>query len=174
MPEEQLQLPGFSKDGQFEGPGFSSIIVKPEEHHNSDLLASLVRDQTRFMELLGIPQKDEGAEYLNDPVFKAAVDGVVTESAEVLSAMSVLTKPWKQKSIEAIRADVLEESVDVLFMLLEVFILARVSPDELVKMYRTKLRKNLDRIARVSNHQNVEVDKWMKELDDALQQKESR
>lgn len=127
------------------------------------MIEELVTKQKKFMKLLGIEETPEGEEYLHNPQFKAAIDGVVTEAAEVLSAASTLTKPWKAKPVEEVRAEVLEELTDVMFMVLEVYIMANVSPDAITKMYDEKLAKNLSRL--IASGKNVEeASVWLEEL----------
>lgn len=136
-----------------------------------DRLQNLMDDQKRLMGFLGIPKLTEGEEYLASPIFKSAVDGLVTEGAEVLDAISVMTKPWKQAPIEVVRENVLEESTDVLFMLLEVYLLAGLSADDIVEIYERKLTKNLGRLLAVSNGHPKEASGWRDQLHHRTEQR---
>lgn len=129
-----------------------------------DRLEGLLAMQSQFMQLVGIPFLLEHEEFLTHPVFQAAVDGVVTEAAEVLGAMSVLTKPWKQRSTEETREHVLEELTDVLFMLLECYILTGKSASDIVKLYQHKLVGNLGRLGRAQNSSDPRVADWQAEI----------
>jgi NTP pyrophosphatase (non-canonical NTP hydrolase) len=129
--------------------GYYHLVLPPEElptpgeltNFNDFMLA-----QGDFMEALGIELPAKGEEYLGRLDFKAAIDGMVTEAAEVLDAVSTLTKPWKVKSVDEVRSHLLEESIDVLFMLLEVWVFAGLTAQDVATIYQLKLAKNYRRL----------------------------
>jgi NTP pyrophosphatase (non-canonical NTP hydrolase) len=129
-----------------------------------DTLEVLLGRKRKLMTLLGIPAPTPDVEYLNSPYFMAACIGLVSEAAEVLDALSVISKPWKQVDLEKTRALVLEESLDVLFMLLEVYLDAGFTPADILRRFDDKLMYNLGRLLRVTNNNHPEAALWLAEL----------
>jgi hypothetical protein len=116
------------------------------------------------MGILSIPTVDiHHEDYLDSPFFKGAIDGLVTEAAEVLDGISVISKPWKQIPREETREHVLEEMVDVFFMFLELMIFAGIDADGIVEIYSQKLQYNLTRILN-KNPKNEEASRWLASL----------
>lgn len=129
--------------------GYYHMVLPPEELPTPGELGSVqdfLEAQGDFMAALGIELPAPGEEYLGRLDFKAAVDGVVTEAAEVLDAISTLTKPWKLRSLDELRNHLLEESIDVFFMLLEVWIFAGLTAKDVATIYQLKLAKNYRRL----------------------------
>lgn len=131
----------------------------------SDNLATLLEVQKTFMKLLDIPDPESiGDEYIKNSYFNDAVVSLVLESAEVVDALRTVTKPWKHKTDDEVRAHVMEETTDVLFMLLEVFALASISAEEIMHFYALKLQKNLDRLASSGSDNAAQAIAWRLQL----------
>lgn len=84
-------------------------------------------------------------EGLDSPDFMNAAIGLSTESAEVLDLLGTKTRPWKQMSGDVLEAEVKKELVDVMFYLLESFLILGISWDGVSKMYGDKMVINLCR-----------------------------
>ena len=133
-------------------------------HPSQDRLVTLLANQQRLMGILGIPTVDiRHEDYLDSPFFKGAIDGLVTEAAEVLDGISVISKPWKQIPREETREHILEEMVDVFFMFLELMIFAGIDADGIVEIYSNKLQYNLTRVLN-KNPKDEEAAHWLQSI----------
>ena len=104
-------------------------------------LQDLFEMQSKLMELLGV---DSGIGY-NTPLFKDILICMAGETHEALAHLANSTKPWKQKEYD-IEAEVKEEVVDVLFFLLEAWLIAGWKAEELFEGYEKKYQKNIKRL----------------------------
>lgn len=130
----------------------------------ADRLELLLANQQKLMSILGIPTVDiRHEDYLDSPFFKGAIDGLVTEAAEVLDGISVISKPWKQIPREETREHILEEMVDVFFMFLELMIFAGIDADGIVEIYSNKLQYNLTRVLN-KNPKDEEAARWLQSI----------
>lgn len=112
---------------------------------------NLLELQTRFMKVLGITRDDVSH---RDAHILDAVTGLVCEASEVLSDLRLRNRPWKEQP-EA--AHTIEESIDVLFFLLEFWSLQGLSSEAIGEVYFAKLIKNLYRIISKSRERDVKI-----------------
>jgi NTP pyrophosphatase (non-canonical NTP hydrolase) len=114
-------------------------------------LSELLEKQRRLMEVLNI-DPSSGTLTINDMPSKSEMGagiGMVMESAEVLEAMDKANRVWKVK--EGLVIDqVKEEVADVLFFVLELTVLLRLTGDDLAYLYSEKYKKNLLRILKAT------------------------
>jgi NTP pyrophosphatase (non-canonical NTP hydrolase) len=107
-------------------------------------LEAMMNSQTQFMHVLGVPVAGEipGDPIASDAVNEAAI-GLSCEAAEVLADLRTRKRPWKTP---ATRDHVIEESIDCLFYLMEIWLILGVTPSDVEDVYQAKLTKNYDRI----------------------------
>lgn len=96
----------------------------------------LVQKQTELMKAFGI-------DFASLETLKSAAMGLVCEAAEVLDNLNDATRPWTTINL----AEVQKEAVDVLFYLMEIFILMGWSASDVMVAYEKKHRLNLVRAA---------------------------
>ena len=102
------------------------------------LLEGLFADQASLMRAFDVPDTREA--------LVNAVLGLIEESVEVLRELRKgSTLPWRQGSADS--ALIFEESIDVLFFLLEVWILLGKGSLDVAEQYREKWLRNLARAA---------------------------
>lgn len=101
-------------------------------------LAELFVIQAEVMEMLGVRNSAQYSGPLSTSMVEAAM-GIASEAGEVLNAIMTSTKPWKRKTDDQMKKEVLEELVDVLFFVFELYILM-FGPDVngLVRQYANK------------------------------------
>ena len=105
-------------------------------------LEDFLNAQTSFMHILGIDFEDPSS-------LQQAVVGTVAEASEMMENAFKIPKPWKEVSKDwenKKKADLLEESIDVLFFLLEVWSLAGLEEEDIRLIYSGKYTTNLCRI----------------------------
>jgi len=113
-------------------------------------MKTILEFQEKFIAVLGLKSSRGNA----DPVeLLAAAIGVAVEGSEVLNELNKFTRPWKQTEGEdpqaltpRTKAAVIEESIDVLFYIAEIFVLFDISQDDVEREYKRKLVKNLGRV----------------------------
>lgn len=106
-------------------------------------LESLTNRQEQMMRALGI---DATSVDMMHPLLRDAVVCMMIESGEVVSELSNMNKPWKNGDPKIANSRVREELIDVLFYLLEIWILIGMSPEEVDASYSAKWKKNMERI----------------------------
>lgn len=110
----------------------------------SDILGLLLDQQKKIMATFGVTMN------VNDPNFakhlQAATIGVVVEGGEVAAEMNRVTRPWKSKSLEDVLPQLLEESIDVLFYLLEIWDMLGLDKYNIASLYNQKWETNLRRV----------------------------
>jgi dimeric dUTPase (all-alpha-NTP-PPase superfamily) len=80
-----------------------------------------------------------------DIAFWVTGTALVGEANEALENFQDLTKPWKRNTTVNLPA-VQEEAIDVLFFLLQWFVLLGMTSDDILKMYKDKSTVNFQRI----------------------------
>ena len=120
-------------------------------------IESLLKLQRRFMDVLGVKRNEDihPESLLQSPELLNAVTGLVAESVEVLGAMNDRSRPWVESlDATAARNNVVEETIDTLFYLLEVINLLGLSGEDVVHQYARKFTINM---ARIISKQPVDV-----------------
>lgn len=108
-----------------------------------DSLELMLRHQSELMELLEV-----GAEMppLQNPHSLGAVLGIIDEGTEVMQELVKIVKPWNEELSEEKKLDnAKEELIDVLFFLLEAFILFGMDSTEILEFYKAKAEINIER-----------------------------
>lgn len=91
-----------------------------------------------------------------DIAFWVTGTALAGEANEALENFQDLTKPWKRNTTVNLPA-VQEEAIDVLFFLLQWFVLLGMTSDDILKMYRQKSTVNFQRIMeKMRNIQEME------------------
>ena len=102
------------------------------------MLRKLLVKQSLLMALLNIERNSEN--------LKSAAIGMAVEASEVLDLLNKASRTWKHGSADA-SDDVIEETIDVLFYLLETLMISGVTTEaEIVRRYNLKFAYNLTRI----------------------------
>lgn len=117
------------------------------------------------MEALGISWvPDTSAGILTNLLFKDTLVNAAGEVHEALEPLTNATKPWKvSEPTQQIRDHVIEETVDVLFFLVEAWLLAGLTYTDIASQYEAKYQANLKRI--VAKKVNAEeLDKHIQSL----------
>ena len=112
--------------------------------NDTPTLAKLMEDQRELMNVLGIapgPVND----VLTSPLYKDVVIMLMSECIEVLNPITTSTKPWKQIDPNILREEALEETIDLLFFILELFELTGIKASEIAQRYEDKRQKNFKR-----------------------------
>lgn len=110
-------------------------------------LNELTNHQRKLMEVLNIDPLS-GTISVNEIPSKTemgAAIGITVESAEILEAMDKANRAWKTNK-DPVSSQVKEELADVLFFVLELCVLLRLTGDDLEYLYLTKYKKNLIRL----------------------------
>lgn len=119
-------------------------MVKTSGSTSEDQLAQLFSRQKELMEKCGV---NFPADEPTDWEVWEAVSGMVVEGSEALDELRRLGRPWMPKlGKRGIVNRIIEETVDVLFFVLETLILLGVSPERAFNCYMHKHAKNLRRI----------------------------
>lgn len=108
-----------------------------------DTLNQIFEKQAILMTQLGMRLDSNDSIYRGDIL--VACMGMASEAGEVLSEVNVLTRPWARKPDDEARRALAEEAIDVLFFFAELAILLRLTPDDILKIYEEKWRRNLER-----------------------------
>lgn len=108
------------------------------------MLSRLLEMQQQLMKVLGVETKEEAEGALPLSGLLEAAIGLSVESAEVLDEMNKATRPWKPRKVS--QEHIVEESIDVLFYLLEIFTLLGMSDTAVLMNYRIKYFYNLARV----------------------------
>lgn len=104
--------------------------------------------QGEFMDIIGVKTSSEKARLV---ALREAAVGLTLEAAEVLEHAAPVTKPWKSgpasknKELKR-RSDLIEETVDVLFFVLEIFKAAGLEAEDVMSIYAAKTTYNYCRI----------------------------
>lgn len=109
-------------------------------------LAHLMNQQRQLMLLLRCPE-GPSPDILMDAYFKDILINMGGEVHEALEPLAAGTKPWKDGAVgrSVVREHVLEETVDVLFFLLEAFIRAGLTARDVEKIYLAKRKHIIDK-----------------------------
>lgn len=100
---------------------------------NEMTLPMLMKMQRQLMDLLGLPK----AVSLNSPHIREALLMLVEEIGETYRELPSISKPWRPQDGMA-RTRVEEESVDLLFFVLELFNLLGLSAEDVSSIYQKK------------------------------------
>jgi NTP pyrophosphatase (non-canonical NTP hydrolase) len=131
----------------------------------SDKLDTLFNNQKQLMNVLGMSTEPE-PDILDSSLFKDILICAVGECMEALEPLAVKTKPWKHaENKDGVREHIKEEIVDILFFVLELFIMAGLSPEDVVRRYTAKQQKNLVRAAGRSKSAEVVAVKLFSKFD---------
>jgi NTP pyrophosphatase (non-canonical NTP hydrolase) len=110
-------------------------------------IAELLELQADFMKVLDIDQTSfthgQNWTYLD-----AAIKGMASEAGEVLQETNFVTRPWDKTPFESRVNSICFESIDILFYLLEAFVLLGLDHEDVAEKYRKKMIYNLSRILR--------------------------
>lgn len=116
-----------------------------------DTLVEMFGQQLELMKKLGV---NVGAQPPHLKRFSMevinAVLGICSESGEVADELTHGTKPWKSSRFDEVKLSLIEESVDVLFFLMEVWILMGMTPSDIQKLYSEKVDRLYIRIEKGS------------------------
>lgn len=110
-------------------------------------LYEMMQLQKRLMDRLGIKLHRQSDVDVYHDHFVAACIGLASEALEILDEINVATRPWAEKPSEEAREAIAEEAIDSLLYLLEIFILLKIGPHEMYRLYEEKWRINMKRAA---------------------------
>lgn len=103
-----------------------------------DRLSLMFQWQSELMKLLGVDNGAQHSSNFTTSQFEAAV-GAMVEAAEIVDVINTNSKPWKTMTKGVALERVLDEMVDVLFFLLELFHLVfGNNPDILIHAFYKK------------------------------------
>lgn len=120
------------------------------------LLTDILDQQAELMVMLGIPMPYPMPDLLTNPVFKDALVMLISEVVECLNPITVATKPWKQgHNPDELRAQVLDEVVDLWFFVAEISILAGLGAGEIFDRYMAKYEHIVEKRLRVDDTAKV-------------------
>lgn len=119
-----------------------------------EVLDEIFQLQAQLMRLLGMQSRPSGEHgtalggeafslYKGDVLI--ACMGMASEAGEVLSEVNVLTRPWARKTDAQAEAALIEEAIDVLFFFVELAILLDLTPQDILRVYKRKWEKNVER-----------------------------
>lgn len=113
---------------------------------NPNLLEKIFNAQKTLMDMIAIQPDEYGKLPTQSKLIKDVLINAAGEVHEALAPLTVGTKPWKQgRDEQEITAEVDEEMVDVLFFLVEYFLLRGYTPEQLHDEYMEKFRFNTGR-----------------------------
>ena len=143
-------------------PTFQTPKANGKMKNMSDLQTLLDLQKILMYRLLGMPEDvAEKHEFYKEQMFQGCLIWLldeVKETLEVALGVKNISKPWKDSDIEDQREELLEEMVDILFFVLEMFNLAGLDANEIKGRYMGKYYKNIGRAAKVGADQAVVKD----------------
>jgi len=101
----------------------------------------LIELQSQMMRALGIEWQ---ANSLPLDLIREAAIGANVEAAEVLDPLNKANRPWKPRTLD--KDHVQEEIVDIMFYVLELFVLFGMSWEDVIKAYKSKIAINCARV----------------------------
>lgn len=120
------------------------------------MLMDILKLQQRLMAILEVP-----LDTIEDPLDRniiGAILGLSSEVGELSQTVNVESRKWADASPETIRRELGKESIDVLFYLIELFILLGFDANDITTLYREKHAINCVRVVKsVSEWQRAEL-----------------
>lgn len=115
------------------------VAVDQLNHGSVVSLNDLMARQRQLMNLLGIPARLVGNP-IDSPIMKDTLIMLMSEVQEALDPLTLDSKPWKSSkySRKDILDEVIAETTDILFLLLEVMLLLNLSADRVMELYELK------------------------------------
>lgn len=104
---------------------------------NEISLSSLMKRQRELMTVLGMSERPV-EDVLTSPIYKDVLINLMEEVSEALKPTALSTKPWKWAKADELREETKEETIDIFFFLMEAWLVAGISPEEVERRYERK------------------------------------
>lgn len=117
-------------------------------------LAALLKESRKLMAVIGVEVDPSVSAYTSH--LNAAIMGLMIEAGEVGDEINTVTRPWNRKPLETVRVKMIEETIDALFYLLEIWNLLGVTDDEVQFQFEVKLATNFKRVVSTFDRKDIE------------------